>query len=186
MVGAIMGATQAIGGIAQALIGSRKARKAENALENLQTPTTAADAAVNNFYQTANADPYNSSLYKVQAQNAGRGLATGVAMMGARGGNSSAIQGLVRGYNDQLLRAGVQAEQQQKQLLGTATRMKSMDNQRLFDVNKVAPYQKTFSLLGAKASAGNQMANAGWKNIFGGAQTAAMDLTGQNNQQQLY
>jgi hypothetical protein len=187
MVGAILGGLQTVGGIAQAIIGSKKARRAENALENLQTPTTTNDAAVNNYYQSANVDPYSTSAYKMQSQNAGRSLATGASMLNGRGGNSSQIQGLVRGYNDQLLRAGVAAEQQQKQLLGQATRMKASDNQRVWEVNKLMPYQKKFSLLGAKASAGNQIANAGWKNIMGGAQTAAMDLYGgSNSQQQLY
>jgi hypothetical protein len=178
MIGAILGGAQMIGGAIQAIAGSKKARRAENALENLQTPTTTNDAAVNSYYQTANANPYDTSAYRMQSQNAGRSLATGAAILGARGGNSSAIQGLVRGYNDQLLKAGMMAEQQQKQMLGQATRMKSMDNQRLFEVNKLMPYQKKFSLLGAKASAGNQIANAGWKNMMGGAQTAALGAGG--------
>jgi hypothetical protein len=178
MIGAILGGAQMIGGAIQAIAGSKKARRAENALENLQTPTTQNDAAINSYYQNANADPYNSAAYKMNSQNAGRSLATGVSIASARGGNSSSIQGLVRGYNDSLLKAGVLAEQQRQQMLGSATRMKSMDNQRVWEVNKLMPYQKTFSLLGAKASAGNQIANAGWSNMFGGAQTAAMTAGG--------
>jgi hypothetical protein len=157
MLGLLMGGLQAASGLIQGISGSRQARRAENAMENLKTPTLSADQNINSYYSQANANPYDTALYK----------------QGSRMGLSS-IAGLVRNSNDSLLRAGVAAEQQQKQMLANATRMKAMDNQRMFDVNKVAPYQKQFTLLGQKAAGGNARANAGWSNLFGGFQTAAM------------
>lgn len=174
----IIGGIQSLAGIAQAIAGSAKARRAQRGLENLQTPNAVADPEINNYYQQANANPYSTSLYQQAAQNAGRNLAGGLTLLQGKHSALAGISGLVRNQNDALLRAGVAAEQQQKQMLGQATRMKSMDNQRLWEINKLMPYQKTFSLLGAKASAGNQIANAGWGNIFGGLQTAAMGYGG--------
>jgi hypothetical protein len=178
MLGEILGGAQALGGIIQAVSGSRQAKRAENAMEKLQTPTASSDPAINAYYSQANANPYDTSMYKQQQMQANRGLAAGLGAANDRRGGLSAISGLVRNSNDSLLRAGVAAEQQQKAMLGNATRMKSADNQRLWEVNKLMPYQKQFSLLGQKAAGGNARANAGWSNMFGGAQTAAMSSMG--------
>lgn len=178
MLGAILGGAQMLGGLIQGISGSRQAHRAERAMENLKTPSLANDGAINNYYSQANANPYDTSLYKQNQMQANRNLATGLsAAQGQRKGLSS-IAGLVRNSNDSLLRAGVAAEQQQKSMLANATRMKSMDNQRMWEVNKLMPYQKQFSLLGQKAAGGNARANAGWSNLFGGAQTLAMGSMG--------
>jgi hypothetical protein len=174
MLGLVMGGLQALGGAVQAISGSRQAKRAERALENLQTPTTTNDAAINNYYSQANANPYDTAFYKQQQQQANRGFASGLAGAQDRRGGLAAIGGLLRGRNDALLRAGVSAEQQQRQMFGQATRMKASDNQRVWEINKMMPYQKQFGLLNQKAAGGNMKANAGWSNIFGGAQTAAM------------
>lgn len=178
-LGQVIGGIQTVAGLAQGIIGSVRAKKAERELENLQTPTTTQDSAINQFYQSANANPYDSAMYKVQQQNAGRNLATGLASLQSRRSGLAGISGLVRGHNDNLLRAGIAAEQQQKQLLGQATRMKASDNQRVWEVNQLMPYQKKFSLLGAKAAGANQMANTGFSNAFGGLQTAGIGLNKQ-------
>jgi hypothetical protein len=174
MLGAILGGAQMVGGLIQGIAGSRQAKRAERGLEKLQTPTASSDQAIDNYYTQANANPYDTSLYKQQQQQANRGLAAGLGAAQDRRGGLAAISGLVRNQNDTLLRAGVAAEQQRNQMLGMATRMKSADNQRLWEINKLMPYQKKFSLLSQKAAGGNQLANAGWSNLFGGMQTAAM------------
>jgi hypothetical protein len=180
MLGLIAGGAQMIGGLIQGISGSRQARRAENALENLKTPTTTSDAAINSYYTQANANPYDTNLYKQQSQQATRNLATGLNAAQDRRGGLASIAGLVRGSNDSLLRAGVAAEQQQRAMLANATRMKSMDNQRVWEINKMMPYQKKFTLLGQKAAGGNAKANAGWSNLFGGLQTMAMSAAPQD------
>lgn len=171
---AAIGGIQALSGLAQGLIGSARARRTQRELENLQTPQEQQNAAVNNFYQSANANPYDSALFKMQQQNAGRAMVNGLRGAQDRHGALSVVGNLVRGQNDALLRAGATAEQQQQQRLAQATGFKVRDDQRLFDINKMMPYQKKFGLLAQKASGANQLANAGWKNLFGGLQTAAM------------
>jgi hypothetical protein len=176
--GAIVGGVQALGGMLQGIIGSSRARRTQRELENLQTPTEQSNAAVNNLYAGANADPYSSSFYKMQQQNAGRATVNGLRGAQDRRGGLAIVGNLVRGQNDALLRAGATAEQQQQQRLAQATGFKVRDDQRLFDINKMMPYQKKFGLLAQKASGANQLANAGWKNLFGGLQTAAMGGVG--------
>lgn len=173
MLGLIAGGAQMLGGLVQGISGSRQARRAERAMENLQTPTTTNDAAINNYYSQAQANPYDTSMYKQQQMMANRNLATGLSAAQDRRGGLASIAGLVRNSNDSLLRAGMASEQQQRAMLANATRMKSQDNQRVWEINKLMPYQKNFTLLGQKAAGGNARANAGWSNVFGGLSTMA-------------
>lgn len=172
--GAVIGGIQAVGGLVQGLIGSARARRTQRELENLQTPTEQSNASVNNLYQSANANPYDTAMFKFQQQQAGRTTANALQGAQDRRGGLAVVGNLVRGQNDALLRAGATAQQQQQQRLAQATGFKVRDDQRLFDINKMMPYQKKFGLLAQKASGANQLANAGWKNLFGGLQTAAM------------
>jgi hypothetical protein len=171
--GAIGGAQFLVGGI-QGLIGSARARKTQAELEGLQTPTLQRDEAVNNYYNQANQNPYSSEFYQNQKNNIQAGVSQGIGALQDRHGALIGIGNLIGNQNRALLNAGATAEQQQKNMLGQATRMKAADDQRLFDVNKMLPYQKKFSLLAQKSAAASQMANAGWKNMFGGLQTGLL------------
>lgn len=170
---ALAGAQFLVGGI-QSLVNSGKARRAQKALENLQTPTTTEDAAINNYYNQANANPYATGFYKNQVQGINRGTATGLAGLQDRRSALAGVSSLVRGQNDALLRAGATAENQQRQMLGAATQMKANDNNRVWEINKYMPYQKQFALMSQKAGAANQGVNAGMQNMFGGLQTLGM------------
>ena len=79
--------------------------------------------------------------------------------------------------NDAGLRSGIAAENEQNQRfgqLGAAAGMKTQDELRQFQYNQVAPYEKKYNLLAMKAGGANQMANAGFQNIFGGLSSASM------------
>lgn len=178
----LLGGLQAAGGIAQAIIGGRQAKKAQRALENLQTPTTTSSASINDYYNRASANPYETSLYRMQQQNINRGAATGLAMLQDRRSALGGISSLIRAQNDGLLRAGASAEQQQLGMLGSAARMKSADDERVFNINKMMPFQKQYSLLSSKAMAANQMMNAGVQNAFAGIGTLGMASSNNSNQ----
>jgi hypothetical protein len=165
---------QGIAGLAQGIFGGRKARKAERALENLQTPTTENNAAINNLYNQASASPYATASYQNQMQNINRGTTTALSALGGRRSALAGVSSVLRAQSDAMGRAGANAEQQQFGRLGAATQMKANDDNRVWEVNKYMPYQKQFSLLAQKAAGGNATANAGWQNLFGGMQTAAM------------
>jgi hypothetical protein len=169
----IGGAQAALGGV-QMIAGLINGHRAQRDLEGLQTPTETANAAVNSYYNKASANAYDTPFYNMQKQNASRGLIGGLNQLQTRHSAIAGISSLVRGQNDALLKAGAQADNMQNARLASATQMKAADDRRLFDINKMLPYQKKFSLLGAKAAGANQMANAGIHNLFGGGSTAAM------------
>jgi hypothetical protein len=165
-------------GIGQALFGGGKARKAQRELEKMQTPTYNANQSILDYYNKAlqryNVDPTNSAMYKRSMNNINRGVASGVSALQDRRSAIGGISSILRASNDAKLDAEVGAEQQQSQRfnqLGAATGMKADDDRMQFQYNQVAPFEKKYNLLSMKAGAGNQTANAGMSNIFGGLQS---------------
>ncbi len=172
------GIAQGVGGIAQTIFGGGRARRAEKALEKLQTPVYQESGTIKDFYSKAlnkySIDPTKSSLYQSQMQNIQRGTATGMAGLQDRRGSCAGVAGVVQAQNDASLNATAAAEQQQSQALGQlgqAAQMKLGEERMAFEQNQVAPYQKKAALLSAKAQGGNQMMNAGIQNVFGGLQS---------------
>lgn len=180
----LLGAGQLIGG----LIGKGKNQKN---LDNLANPTYTPNKAISDYYSTAlnryNTSPYQSSFYQQAQKNAGRGLATGIGALQDRRSGVGNIGALVQGSEDQLGKAGVQAEGMQRQdfgQLGQAANMKLGDDRFAFDVNKEAPFERKYSELSGKLQANNQMINSGIQNfeagLTGGA-GAAQSLQGLGN-----
>jgi len=175
IAGLIGGGAQSLLGLGQAIFGGGAARRAQHALENLQTPTTTSDQAVSDYYNQA-LNPTSSLEYQLANKNANAGVAQGLTAFQDRRAGLAGIGGLIRQRNNTLLQAGANAQSK----LGQATQMKTADNQRVFNINKMLPYQKQFSLLASKASGGNQTMSAGLSNIFGGLQTGATGFLKQN------
>jgi len=168
-----VGVTAGIG-VTQAVIGGINAGKAHRQMERLQTPSYAPNKAISDYYQEAlnrySQSPYQSNFYEQAQKQAGRNLATGIGALQDRHSTGN-IGALVQGSDDQLQRAGVQAEGLQRQAfgqLGQAANMQNADYQRQFQYNKEAPYEKAMGIAQAKAVAGSQMENAGFANISGG------------------
>lgn len=168
------GATAAIGGI-QSLIGGGKARKARRELENLQTPQYEKSRSITDYYNQAlgryQQSPYQSNLYKMQAQNIARGTAQGIAGLQDRRSALAGIPALVQGQNDAYLKAAAAAEQQQAQnfsQLGSASQAMAGEERQAFNINKMLPYQRKSDIIGQKASGYTQLMNAGLQNVYGG------------------
>jgi hypothetical protein len=167
IAGAAAGSTP-YGAIAQTAVGTLQTiggwiqqHKATKALEKLQSPTY-------------NLNPYNTDLYRMQETQANRGLASGLSALQGRGQALAGVNQLVQGRNDNLLKAGATAEEMSRQdlnRLGQASGMKAGEEQTAFEINKQQPFESKYNLLAAKAAGGNQVANAGISNIFGGAQS---------------
>lgn len=165
----LSGLQTVIGGI-QSIVGSRRAKKAQNQLEGLVN-SYQPNQSILDYYNKAlsryNPDPYNSAMYRMQNQQAGRGLATGINALQDRRSALMGLPSLISNYNNANLKAAATAEQQQAQALsqlGQATGMKANEDARKFDMK--------YNLLGQKASGGNQIMNAGFRNIFGGIGSA--------------
>lgn len=172
---------QGVGGLVQSIFGGNKEKKALNALESLQTPKYTANKGILDYYNTAmqryNVNPYQSQEYQYGQTAANRNLAAGVGALQDRRSAVGGISRLTAGANDAALRNGIAAEQEQNQRfgqLGSATGMKAQDDMTRFQYNEVAPYEKQYNLLSAKAGSGANLANAGLQNIFGGLSSASM------------
>lgn len=166
--GAILGGASAIGGLVQSIIGSGQRKRALRALENLQTPTTESNRSISDYYNQA-LNPTSSLEYQMAQKNANAGVAQGLSAFQDRRSGLAGIGGLIRQRNNTLLQAGANAQSR----LGQATQMKAADDQRVWNVNKLMPYQKQYDILSAKAGGGANLQNAGLSNIFGGLNTAA-------------
>ncbi len=169
MIGA---AIQAALGVAQGVAGFIQQHKATKQLEGMQSPTYNPNKSITDFYNESlkkyNVNPYNTDLYRMQQQNANRGLASGLTALSGRGQALAGVNNLVQGRNDALLKAGAAAEERQGQdlnRLGNAAAMKTTEDQRAFQINQQDPFERKYNLLAQKAGGGTQIANAGISNL---------------------
>lgn len=178
-----LGAAQSLFGLGQALISGGKAKRAQRNLEGLieNAPKTTSSASISDYYNKASQNPYETSMFRMQQQNINRGTSAGLGMLQDRRSGLAGVSSLIRTQNDSLLRAGANAEQQQWGRLADATRLKNADDQRVFQINKMLPFQQKMSLYASQAAGANQGVNAGIQNIFGGIQTGAMGFSGENS-----
>lgn len=179
---------QAGAGLLQGIIGGIGARKARRQLEGLQTPTYAPVKSITDYYNEANRryqeNPYQSNLYKMQAQNIERGTQQGISALQDRRSALAGISSLVQGQNDAFLKAGAMAEQQRNQRFGelaSATNAMAGEQRKAWEINQMLPFQRRSDLLSQKASGYTQLMNAGLQNAFGGLQTGIMAKSGSFN-----
>lgn len=172
-------AAQAGVGTIQSILGFIRERKAEKQLEKMQSPTYVKNQSILDYYNQAlsryGASPTESALYKRQTQNINRNIAGGISSLQTRRTGQAGIPALISAQNNALLDAEVAAENQQNQRfreLGSATGMKAGEDRLAYQYNELAPFERKYNLLSAKAGGGAQIANAGLSNIFGGLNTA--------------
>jgi len=189
MIQALMAASQgykqsALGAI-QTAIGFFGGRKAKKALENQQTPIYTPSKSISDYYNQAlqryQESPYQSNLYKMQAQNIARGTAQGLSALQDRRSALAGVNGLMQGQNDAMLKAVSAAEQQKDQRfgqLGSASQAMGAEERQAFNINKMLPYQNRRDILQQKAGGYAQMLNSGITNLFGGGQTNSIAAGG--------
>lgn len=174
----LFGGIQAGIGIAQAIGGAIQAHRARRDLEALRDPTTQSSASISDYYNRAMQNPFDSLQYKAQQQNIANSVSGGISALQGRHAALAGIGGLIQGQNSALLRAGANAQQQQNSMLGNAVRMKSADDQRVFNINQMMPFQRKVGMLSSKAAGGNQIMNSGLQNTFNGIGTMGMGFGG--------
>jgi hypothetical protein len=162
----LLGIGQGLLGIGQSIFGGGAARKAQRSLEKM-ADSYQPNAGILDYYNKAlsrySDNPYNSAMYRMQNQNAQRGLATGINALQDRRSVLAGLPKLTQSYNDANLKAAAGAEAQQGQALsqlGQATGMKAAEDSKKFDMK--------YNLLAMKAAGNNQTSRAGISNIFGG------------------
>ena len=152
-------------GVLQSFFGAKRARKNERLLEGMVN-SYKPNESIMDYYNKAlsryNSNPYQSTTYQTQMQNAGRTTATGLGGLQDRRSAVGGVSRLAGIQNDAMLKAGMGAEAEQGQRLNQlagATDMKQREDKYKFE-NK-------YNLLAMKAGSGNAMLNTGLKNIFG-------------------
>lgn len=165
-------------GLFQGVAGFIREGKATKQLEKLQSPTYNQNKSIMDYYGKAlsryNVNPYQSAQYLQSLQMGNRSTATGLNSLKGRGGSIGGIGKLIGLQNDNAIKAGIVAENEQDQrfaALGTATQMKAGEDRTAFDVNQRQPFERKYNLLAAKAGGGTSIANAGISNVFGGLQS---------------
>lgn len=179
--GLISAGVGVVGGLVQTGIGMFGGRKARRELGRLESPIYTPSKSINDYYSQAlgryQQSPYQSNLYKMNAQTIGRGTAQGIAGLKDRRSALMGLPSLIQGQNDSLLKAAAVAEQDQSQKFGQlqgAVQMKAGEDRQAFNINKMMPFERKYNQLAQKAAANNQLMNAGMQNIFGGVQSAGM------------
>src|SRR5688572_33436587 len=109
-------------GLGQAIYGGIKASQARKALARQKAPSYTPVKSITDYYNEAQRryqeSPYQSNLYKMQAQNIARGMTQGLSALQDRRSAMAGVPALVQSQNDALLKAGVAAEQQREQRFG--------------------------------------------------------------------
>lgn len=162
-----------------------KAKKAEKQAEDSTLPTYRQNKSILDYYDTAlrryNTNTADTSEYKLQKQLINQGTVQGLSSLNKlRSGN---VAGLINGQNNALLKAEVAGEQRKARdldVLGRATGMKANEGAKEFQYNQVAPFEKTYNLLTAKAGGYRQVQNAAIQNAYNNAGAAASIMAGGN------
>lgn len=162
----VAGIAQTVVGGLQSLFGGGQAARAQKQLEKM-VDSYQPNQSIMDYYNKAlskySADPYSSAMYRMQTQNANRGLATGIGALQDRRSALSGLPAIMQSYNDANLKAAAGAEATQSQALGQlgqATAAKAAEDFKKFEMK--------YNLLSAKASGGNQTSRAGIQNAFNG------------------
>ena len=157
----------------------QKKSQAELERQAQNSPLRKESKSLNDYYQQAlnryNESPYQSAAYQQAMQNARRTTASG---LGALQDRRSAIGGISRlggMERDASLGAVAQGEQMKAQRfseLGRATQMKKSNEDELFDINVMTPYQRKLQLEQMKGAAAGERYNAGMQMVGQGLSNA--------------
>lgn len=184
-VAVAVGGASLVGGIIQSSAGRRREKNAEQAIENSKSPAYYADNSILDYYNKAlqrySSNPYTSAQYMYGVQQGKSATASAVSALQDRRSAVGSIGKIIGLENNNALRQGVAAENEQAQILGqlgNAAGAKTSEDRNQFNNNLLLPYQQKLQILGLKASGGAAERSAGWQNIFNGIGSAGMAYAG--------
>jgi hypothetical protein len=168
-----------LGGLGQ-IFSSKQKQNQQNFEQQLaKMPKYTESPEISRYYQQAlqqaNVAPERTASYIQQQQQIARNLATGLGATGYRPGGQSAVAGLVQGATDASMRNLAQAENLREQRIarsGQAAQMKSGEDLRMFQMNKLQPWQTKFNLLAQKAAQAAVQQGSGLSNLASAATNA--------------
>lgn len=175
-----------MGGI-QLAKGNRAQKRAQAELERQaqNNPLAQESKALNDYYQEAlnryKESPYQSAAYQQAMQNARRTTASGLGALQDRRsaiGGISRLGGLESRASQGAIAQGEQMQAQRFSELARATQMKKAQEDELFDVNVMTPYQRKLQLEQMKGAAAGERYNAGMQMVGQGLSNALSYATG--------
>jgi uncharacterized protein YecT (DUF1311 family) len=159
----------------------QKRSQAELERQAQNSPLRKESKSLNDYYQQAlnrfKESPYQSAAYQQAMQNARRTTASGLGALQDRRsaiGGISRLGGLESGASQRAVALGEQMQAQRFNELGRATQMKKRDEDELFDINVMTPYQRKLQLEQMKGAAAGERYNAGMQMVGQGLSNAAM------------
>jgi hypothetical protein len=182
-IGLVLGGAQVVGGLVQAFGSGKDAE--QQRLEKLakNSPIRAQSKATADYYNEAlqrfKENPYQSAEYQMAAKEAQRATAAGTKALSGRMGGGAKLAGTSRLsliQNDSMQRALSRAEGRKDQRFaqyGQAAQMKTNEENQLFDINQMTPYNRQLGLQQYKTQAANERYMAGLNMAAQGVGSAA-------------
>lgn len=169
-----------MGGIQMANANKRQKRaQAELERQAASSPLRKESKSLNDYYQEAlnryQESPYQSAAYQQAMQNARRTTASGLSALQDRRsaiGGISRLGGIERGASQGAVAQAEQMKAQRFSELGRATQMKKANEDELFDINVMTPYQRKLQLEQMKGAAAGERYNAGMQMVGQGLSNA--------------
>lgn len=174
-------AQSVLGGI-QAISDYKQSQAAQKELENQAkaSPLYQGSKSVNDYYQQAlnryAQNPYQSQQYLQGQKNILRSSANALGQAQTRRAGIGAAERIGLGESTALGNLGAQVEQGQNQRfgqLGQAAQAKAAEDYKMFDINKMTPYNRLLQLKQMKAQAANQRFRSSLSNLTGGLSNIA-------------
>lgn len=172
---------QALAGAGQAAFsGTKKAMKGYE--EKLgQTPQYTGGGSIMDYYkqayQRSSVLPTELASYKTQMQNIGESTAQGLGALAGRRSALAGVGSIIRGQQQAQQQAVVAGEAEQSRRfgqLGGAAQMKTGEETKRYQYNALNPYLRQLQASEQKLAAAQARKDAGFQNIIGGVNLAAM------------
>jgi hypothetical protein len=169
-IGTALAVGQGLYGLYNAIKSGNEAKDYQAKMERMaaNSPIRKANPELANYYGEAlnryRENPFTSPYYTESIKQANRAAANAIGAMQSRGaaiGSAGRInQGLVDASNRGVMGA-IQNKNAQFSQLGSATQMKKAEEDQMFDINQMTPYNRMLQLQQLKTQAANDRYSAG-------------------------
>jgi hypothetical protein len=168
-------------GLGQALFSGTQKAKKEYESKLGQTPQYTGGSGImdyyNKAYQRSSVLPTELASYKTQMQNIGESTAQGLGALAGRRSALAGVGSILRGQQQAQQQAVVAGEAEQSRRfgqLGGAAQMKTGEETKRYQYNALNPYLRQLQASEQKLAAAQARKDAGFQNIIGAANLAAM------------
>jgi hypothetical protein len=194
-LGAILGIGQALFGGISAANAAAAARRQQAALERIAaaSPLQKESPELAQFYKQSESrykeNPFTTPYYLETVKQGDRAAANALGAMQTRGaalGSVAKINQILADTKNRGIAGAVQNKNAQFSQYGQAAQARAAEQNRLFNVNQQAPYERMLQLQQLKSQAANERYSAGMSTLAQGLSSAgqyytAKEMYGNNN-----